>query len=459
MSMETLFTQGLGLATPRRVVNVDFQPASGQIVFKVENTASRLTCPACGAADQPVHDRLPRRWQHLNFFQFKAIIEAPVPRVSCRGCEKTTQITAPWARPCSGFTQTLEAFVVTLCSQMPVVAVAELLGISDDRIWRVLDFHVEAARGREDFSPVRQVSADERSARRGQRFLTLFCDLAARRLLFAAQGRKADTFKAFADDLAAHGGDAKAITDVSLDLGAAYQAGAREHCPNAAISFDPFHVVAPANEALDQVRRAEVKQVGDPKKASAGARIKDAANWTRKQIDQMHWLQRSNLKTARAWRLKQALRVVFAKGSDLTRATALLDAWIGCARRCRLTPFKRLAVTIKKHRDGIVEHFRSGLSNGFAEGINGRIQAAGAGPWLRHRPALDHHELPDLRPSQTPAEEPVDACGSADNAMKVNHTDRERARMRHWVMHCNHDRHGRFFSSRACRCAYASLTA
>lgn len=375
--METLFTQALGLAAPWRVIHVDFQQAEGRIVFTAENTAKRLSCPACGAADQPIHDRLPRRWQHLNFFQYKAIIEATVPRIGCQACGKTTQVAVPWARAGAGFTETMEAFIIALCSQMPVCAVARLLGVSDDRVWRVLDFHVDAARAREDYSAVCRISADERSARKGQRFLTLFCDLDARRLLFATQGRNAATFEAFADDLAAHGGDAKAITDVSLDLGAAYQAGAREHCPNAAVSFDPFHVVALANEALDQVRRAEVKQVSDLKHIRWGT-LKDAANWTRKQIEQMHWLQRTNLQTARAWRLKQALREVFAGCRDLAQTEPLLDAWISWARHCRLAPFKRLAATIKKHRDGILEHFRSGLSNGFAEGINGRIQAAKA---------------------------------------------------------------------------------
>lgn len=120
--------------------------------------------------------------------------------------------------------------------------------------------------------------------------------------------------------MAAHGGDAKAITDVSLDLGAAYQAGTREHCPNAKISFDPFHVVALANDALDQ-----------------------------------------------------ALRAVFARNQNPADAGAGIDAWISWARRSRLAPFKRLGATIKKYREGILEHFRSGLSNGFAEGLNGRI--------------------------------------------------------------------------------------
>jgi hypothetical protein len=59
--METLCTQALGLVEPWRGVDVDFQPAAGQIVFKVEHTGSREACPACGSTDQPIHDRLPRR--------------------------------------------------------------------------------------------------------------------------------------------------------------------------------------------------------------------------------------------------------------------------------------------------------------------------------------------------------------------------------------------------------------
>lgn len=208
-----------------------------------------------------------------------------MPRVGRRECEKTTQVEVPWARAGGGFTERLEACVIALCTHMPVGAVAQLLGVSDDRVWRALDFHVDAARAREDYAEVRRICADERSARKGQRFLTMFCDLDARHLLFAVEGRTAVTFEAFAEDLATHGGDAEAITDVSLDLGAAYQAGTREHSPNAKVSFDPFHVVALSNEALDQVRRVEVKHAGGLNHIRWGT-LKDAANWTRKQLPQ-----------------------------------------------------------------------------------------------------------------------------------------------------------------------------
>ncbi|EQD55269.1 transposase IS204/IS1001/IS1096/IS1165 family protein, partial [mine drainage metagenome] len=80
------------------------------------------------AADQPIHDRLTRSWRHLNFFQYQAVLQARVPRVACTVCEKTSQVEVPWARAGSGFTQTLEAFIVALCEQMPVLAVSQLLG-------------------------------------------------------------------------------------------------------------------------------------------------------------------------------------------------------------------------------------------------------------------------------------------------------------------------------------------
>jgi transposase len=375
--MEKLFTQALGLDPPWSVVSLDFRPTEGAIYFTVECTAKRLLCPACGASDQLVHDRVARRWQHLHFFQFRAFIDARLPRVACTHCGKTAQADPPWSRTGSGFSLLMEAFIVALCQGMPVAAVARLVKVSDDRIWRVLRHYVDAARVQEDHAQVRRVSVDETSARRGQRYISLFHDADQRRLLFATEGRDAATFAAFAQDLAVHGGDAARITEVSMDLSSAYQAGAAAQCPRAKISFDPFHVVALTSRALDQVRRSEVRTAPELKGAR-WALLKPAQCWTRGQLDVMHWLQRSSLKTARAWRLKEALRQVYADRPDAATARQRLERWMGWARRSRLAPFKALAATLKKHLNGIVHHFASGLSNGFVEAMNAQIQAAKA---------------------------------------------------------------------------------
>ncbi|WP_412509870.1 transposase family protein, partial [Roseovarius sp. SYSU LYC5161] len=131
MEPETsLFTMALGLEAPWYVDDVAFDAAMKQIDFEVTfKPSSRFTCPSCGAADQPVHDTRRRSWEHLRFFEHKAIIHAAVPRVACRECGKTRQVTVPWARSGSGFTQLFDAFVIALVRAMPVKAVAELLEV------------------------------------------------------------------------------------------------------------------------------------------------------------------------------------------------------------------------------------------------------------------------------------------------------------------------------------------
>lgn len=222
-----------------------------------------------------------------------------------------------------------------------------------------------------------RVGVDETSTRRGHHYLTLFHDADARRLLFATPGRDAKTFAAFAADLREHGGDPADITDISMDMSKAFQASAARTCPQARITFDPFHVVALASQALDQVRRAETKVEPDLK-GSRWALLKRSVHWNREQINLMHWLQRSGLKTARGWRLKEALRKIYQLRPDPAEAERLLRRWISWARRSRLAPFKRLGATVRDHLPGILEHFSSGLSNGFVEAANAQIQAAKA---------------------------------------------------------------------------------
>ena len=86
--METLLTQALGRGAPWRAVSVDFKPGEGPIAFEIESTAKRATCPACGAVEQLIHDRLTRTWRHLNFSPYQTVLNARVPPVACTACEK-----------------------------------------------------------------------------------------------------------------------------------------------------------------------------------------------------------------------------------------------------------------------------------------------------------------------------------------------------------------------------------
>jgi transposase len=378
VSSSSLFTLALGLQAPWEVADVAFDPAAGRIDLRVGfSRGSGFTCPGCGAEHQGVHDTLTREWRHLNFFQYQAYLHAKVPRVHCSACGKTSQVAVPWARVGSGFTLLMEALVVTLCQAMPVRQVAQLLSVSDQRLWRTLDHYVDQARAQEDFSGVSAIGLDETAARRGHDYISLFHDLDAGRLLFACEGRKAEVVATFADDLEDHGGCAENIEALCIDMSTSYRAGVDAHLPWAEVTFDEFHVIQLVNTAVDEVRRQEAKSTPSLKR-SRYLWLKDKHDWSRRQILQYTDLKRLNLKTHRAFRIKEALREIFRTAPDRETAEPLLERWYQWARRCRLAPLKRVAKTLKDHWEGILNAFDSRLTNGRVEAINGLIQAAKA---------------------------------------------------------------------------------
>ena len=378
MNSESLFTAALGLMSPWQVLDIQFDPEKGRIDFKVGfSSGAKFSCPECGETQQGVHDTRTRTWRHLNFFQFQAFIHADLPRVRCAKCGKTKQVPAPWARPGSGFSLLMEALLVVLAKQMPVRAVGQLMGLHDGQIWRVLDHYVETARQQEDFSGVKSVGLDETASRRGHNYISLFHDLDQKRLLFACEGRDKAVVATFAKDLEAHGGRAENIDSVCIDMSKSYVAGVDEWLPNAEITFDPFHVMAIVNKAVDLVRRQEAKTEPLLKKTRY-LWLRNEANRSQRQQEHFDSLPTSRLKTARAWRIKNSLQEIYQQCQTIADAEQALNRWYSWAIRCRLEPVKDAARTIRRHWNGILSWFDGNLNNGGVEGTNSIIQAAKA---------------------------------------------------------------------------------
>ncbi len=185
-----------------------------------------MTCPHCSEADQGIHQRVRRSWRHLDFFQIEAWLHADIARVACSACGKTSQVPLPWAREGSGFTLLFEALALSLCKELPVAQAARHLRADAKALWRRIEHYIGLARAQDDMSGVRHIL---------------------------------QTVDAFAKDLAEHGGNAQAITHVSMDMSAAYLKGVQQQLPQAAICCDRFRVAALAGKAMDEVRRAEFK--------------------------------------------------------------------------------------------------------------------------------------------------------------------------------------------------------
>jgi transposase len=296
--------------------------------------------------------------------------------VECARCG-IHRVAVPWARPDSGFTLLFEAMVLMLAKSMPVLAVARFVNEHDTLVWRIVTHYVDAARAKADHSSVTQVGLDETAARRGQDYVSLFVDLEQRKVLFATPGKDAATVAAFAADLQAHGGDPEAVTEVSADMSQAFTKGVADSLPNAQLTFDKFHVVKLVNDAVDKVRRLE--RLDHPE--LAGSRyvwLKNPENLTAKQGEKFDTLDvvHSHLKTARAYQIRLAFQDLFNQPAE--NAKAFLDKWYFWATHCRIPAIIDAAKSIRRHQDGILRWFTSGINNGILEGINSLVQAAKA---------------------------------------------------------------------------------
>lgn len=391
LSTEALFTAALGLQAPWRVERAELNTAKRRIDFDVICTERRMTCPHCGVVDQGIHERVRRSWRHLDFFQFEAWLHADIPRVSCSACGKTSQVPVPWAREGSGFTLLFEALALSLCKELPVAHAARHLRADAKGLWRRIKHYVNEARAQDDMSGVRHVGIDETSLRKGQEYVTSVHDLQQKRLLFVTEGRDHQTLDAFVKDLAEHGGSTQAISHVSMDMSAAYLKGVQQHLHGAAICYDRFHVAALAGKAMDEVRAAEFKTrptvvaqaLGELDRASrrslSWAMRTHHAGWSQRHMQAMYTLQRTNLQSARAWRLKVGLREVYEAATQSHSeevARTGLQRWISWAMRSRLEPFKRLARTLRTHFEGVIAGMQQGRSNAFVEAMNGLLQNA-----------------------------------------------------------------------------------
>ena len=237
---EKMFQQLLGLGEAWQVTQMNYLEKAQQVEIRVADTPAlwrQEKCPPCARANVRGYDHAPeRRWRHLNVCQLQAEIVCALPRGECLDGRKIYTVRAPWAGRSRGLTQEFEAFALTLLRAMPVKKAGEILGETDQKLWRTLFAHVVAAWQDLSWENVTWVGADEMNRRKGHNYLTVFVDLPAKRVLLAVEGKDASVWERFAEELGKHNGHPRAITRVAIDMSPAYQKGVRDNFGNAQVS-------------------------------------------------------------------------------------------------------------------------------------------------------------------------------------------------------------------------------
>lgn len=364
---------GLGCAVVEEVAIEE----DGVVVHARPRAREQGRCGVCGRRS-PGYDggEGRRRWRALDLGATRAFVEAEAPRVECRR-HGVVVARVPWARHGSRFTREFEQQAAWLAAACSKTAVCELMRVSWYTVGRIIERVVadEQAKRGDRLQGLRRVGIDELSYRTGQRYITVVVDHETGRLVWAAAGRDKKTVAAFFAELGVE--RSAKLELVSSDLGEWITRAVQEHCPQAVLCLDPFHVIKLASDALDEVRR-EVWNLARRAGDTAGARWLKGARWalwkrperlTDRQQAKLAQIAKINNKLYRAYLLKEQLRLVFQE-PDTAAAVALLDGWLAWARRCRIASFVKLAKTISSSRDGIVATLTHRLTNARIEAIN-----------------------------------------------------------------------------------------
>lgn len=373
-----LYEQVLGLREPWSVEQVRLEKEQQQIVIRVQCTEQVWGCPECGQRAH-VHDYQTRQWRHLDTCQFQTILEANLPRVKCPE-HGTVTVRVPWAEPHGRFTSLFERLAIDLLQECSISAAQRILRISWDQADGIKQRAVKRGLKRRSAQPMPRLCVDEKCWAGNYQFATIVAEVPDGQPAYVhtvEEGKDKESLDRFWATLNSE--QLEAIEAVGMDMSPAFLSSTQEHLPQAddKITHDPFHLSRHMNQALNQVRRSEhqsLKKEGqDDLHGTRYFWLYGMENLPKRYQEQWERLSTSNLKTARAWRIKEGFRWFWWQ-SNVEQAKQHFQEWYSWAIRSRLEPIKKVAKMLKRHLTRILNYFRTGLTNGPIEGLNSRIQ-------------------------------------------------------------------------------------
>ena len=305
MEDKELIQIALGVSFPWFVKNIDLNTSKKRMDIYLDFTkGTKFPCPVCNKLSD-LHDTTEKVCTHLDFFHYETYLHARVPRTKCDE-DGVKLADVPWTRQNTGFTLFFEALIVAMSKEMTVSAIAEMINIHEDSVWRILTHYAKEAMSKTDLSDLDTIGVDEISVKKSHSYVTLFHDLNKSGVIHIENGMKKDVFKKFRDFLSKKMNPDN-IKYISMDMYPAFKGGAREHFPNAKIVYDKFHIVKMMNDAIDNVRRSEYqsnKELGKTRFMW----LKNPENLSDRKIAKIQTIKDLDTKTAKAYKFKLGLQ-------------------------------------------------------------------------------------------------------------------------------------------------------
>jgi transposase len=375
MSSAEIFALALGLESPWKITDLNFETSNKQKILNINVGVARGTkFPDKSGNLCSVHDTQKRTWRHLNFFEHRCYINCNVPRIkTAEG--KVQLIQVPWSRSGSGFTLLFEAFTMSLIeNEMPINKIGRLVGENAHRLWTIFNYWIEHGYAADELTNITKIGVDETSQKKGHKYVTVAVDLDQRRVIHVTEGKGKSTIKEVQNYLFNKGVNAEEIKHASMDMSPSFISGVKEYFPNAEIHFDRFHVVKLLNEAMNKVRQLERKEHTELK-GYKYLFLKNKNKLSNDKLDKLGELTKLFPTLGDAYRLKELFNDLWDQ-KNKEEAVIFLEDWFEQVENAGIESFKQFSRTIKAHLSGVINFCETRINNGILEGLNSKIQLA-----------------------------------------------------------------------------------
>jgi len=351
-----------------------------EIEIPIEPRANgQAICSGCGER-RPGYDRLPeRRFEYVPLWQIAVYLVYAMRRVDCPTCGvKVEQV--PWCDGKHQLTTTYRWFLAGWAKRLSWQGVAEAFGTTWQNVFRSVQHAVSWGLAHRDLSGIEAIGVDEVAWQKGHKYLTLVyqIDSGRKRLLWIGKDRTAKTFLRFFRMLGKE--RSQQLKFVCSDMWKAYLKVIAKKASQAIHVLDRFHIMQKMNQAIDEVRAGEARQMQKDGyepilKHSRWCLLKRRENLTEKQTVKLSELLKYNLKSVRAHLLREDFQQFWEYVSP-GWAGKFLDQWCTRTTRSQLEPMKRVAHTLRNHRELLLNWFRAkgAFSSGVVEGFNNKVK-------------------------------------------------------------------------------------
>lgn len=333
-------------------------------------------CSGCGHATTRIHDVTERRVRERDLLHYRVWLRVPVRRVRCSGCGVRVEA-INWLYGRRALTAGMAAYVEALARLLPLSQVADLLGLH----WHTVRAIDQRRLAREVVTPdlrqVRRLVMDEFALFKGHRYATVVMEADTQQVLWIGEGRSRAAVRPFFEWL---GSDCQQIEAVAMDMNTAFDLEVQQHCPQAAIVYDLFHVVAKfGREVVDRVRVDQANRLRHDKparrviKQSRWLLLRNRDHLNDRQAVTLDELLAGNRALYTTYLLKDQLKSLWY-APDAATAEQRWREWLRMALDSGIQPVIAFARKLQPYAQGIIASARHRLNTSILEGMNNRIK-------------------------------------------------------------------------------------